>query len=119
MKKLFPDTPDVPQGVANRGVRIIEKHLRQHKVDRARDLPEEAKVRLLRDLQAFFDSEMGEGGKGGTGTAKRRFWARVWARIENFLSFSETDTAPPAMLCTLGGVACLAVPPPCGADAGT
>jgi hypothetical protein len=54
MKKIFPESPDVPQGTANRGVRIIEKHLRMHRVDRARDLPEEAKIRLLRDLKSFF-----------------------------------------------------------------
>ncbi|MEN6370521.1 MAG: hypothetical protein ABFD64_00770 [Armatimonadota bacterium] len=92
MKKLFPDTPDVPQGVANRGVRIIEKHLRMHKVDRARDLPEEAKVRLLRDLRAFFDSEMGEGSKGGANAAERGFWSRLWNRIQDFMSVCDNST---------------------------
>lgn len=92
MKKLFPDAPDVPQGVANRGVRIIEKHLRMHKVDRAKDLPEEAKVRLLRDLRTFFESEMGEGTKGGASSAERGFWSRLWSRMQDFLSFSENNT---------------------------
>ncbi|HOK55671.1 MAG TPA: hypothetical protein PLZ21_06540 [Armatimonadota bacterium] len=103
MKKIFPDTPDVPQGVANRGVRIIEKHLRMHKVDRVKDLPEEAKVRLLRDLRTFFDSEMGEGGKHGTGPGERGFWSRLWEKIENFLSFSETDMRTMIILYAFGG----------------
>ena len=89
MKKLFADTPDVPQGVANRAVRIIEKHLRQHKVDRAKDLPEEAKIRLLRDLRFFFESEMGDGGL-GSGSMKRGFWVNFWEKIENFMNFSST-----------------------------
>jgi len=107
MKKLFPETPDVPLGVANRGVKIIEKHLRMHRVDRAKDLPEEARVRLFRDLQAFFESEMGEGGKAGAAGRDRGFWARLWERIENFLSFSETDALMPIAVCTAGGLACI------------
>jgi hypothetical protein len=90
MKKIFPDAPDVPQGVANRGVRIIEKHLRMHKVDRVKDLPEEAKVRLLRDLRSFFDAEMGQGGAKG-GASSHGFWADLWEKIENFLSFSAVS----------------------------
>ncbi|MEN6521651.1 MAG: hypothetical protein ABFD46_10950 [Armatimonadota bacterium] len=98
MKKLFPDMPDVPQGVANRGVRIIEKHLRMHRVDRAKDLPEEAKVRLLRDLRAFFDSEMGEGSKGGAKTTEKGFWSRLWSRIQDFMSVCDNSTGAPAVL---------------------
>ena len=85
MKKIFPESPDVAQGTANRGVRIIEKHLRMHRVERAKDLPEEAKIRLLRDLKSFFESEMG-GGSSRTGN--RGFWANLWEKIENFLSCS-------------------------------
>lgn len=102
MKKLFPDAPDVPQGVANRGVRIIEKHLRMHKVDRAKDLPEEAKVRLLRDLRVFFDSEMGEGSKRGAGPSERGFWGRLWNRFQDFLSFNENDANARTVLSVLG-----------------
>lgn len=55
MKKIFSDAPDVPLATANAVARIIERHLRIHRVDRAKDLPEEAKVRLYRDIRAFFD----------------------------------------------------------------
>lgn len=98
MKKLFPETPDVPQSVANRAVRIVEKHMRQHRVDRASELSEEAKVRLLRDLRAFFEAEMAENGPGGLNAADRRNWfTRLMERIENFLSFGEA-----AIVLTLG-----------------
>jgi hypothetical protein len=113
MKKIFPDTPDVSQGVANRGVRIIERHLRLHKVDRAKDLPEEAKIRLLRDLQAFFDAESREGPK--QGTRERGFWSKLWEKIQNFLSFSETNPGTPSVFCTFGGDAmCGGMPNPDG-----
>lgn len=109
MKKLFPETPDVPQGVANRGVRIIEKHLRMHKVDRAKDLPEEAKVRLLRDLRIFFESEgRDKTSKTGPKGGQRGFWARLWERMENFLSFSDSNTT--TVLCTSGTINCILVP---------
>jgi hypothetical protein len=91
MKKLFPDAPDVPQGVANRGVRIIERHLRMHRVERAKDLPEEAKVRLLRDLREFFDAETKAKGGEGPGTRKQGLWSRFWAKVESFLSFNWID----------------------------
>lgn len=87
MKKMFPESPDVAQGTANRGVRIIEKHLRLHRVERVKDLPEEAKIRLLRDLKSFFDAESGA----GTGTSNRGFWANLWEKIENFLSCRVLD----------------------------
>ena len=90
MKKLFSEAPDVPQNVANRAVRIIEKHLRVHRAERTRDLPEEAKVRLYRDLRFLFEggsaSPHGEGeGKSGV----RGFFSRFWEKIENFLSMAE------------------------------
>ncbi len=88
MKKLFPDVPDVPQSVANRAVRIVEKHLRTHKVTRARDLPEEAKIRLYRDLKFFFESgeQPSTNGNRGEVFSLRGFWARFWEKIEDFLS---------------------------------
>ena len=94
MKKLFPEASDVPQSLANRAAKIIEKHLRLHRVDRARDLPEEAKVRLYRDLRFFFDS----GGqptdtRTGVGTGLRRFFAGLWGKIEDFLSMTESSPA--------------------------
>lgn len=102
MKKLFPETPDVPQSVANRAVRIVEKHLRQHRVDRASELSEEAKVRLLRDLRSFFEAEMAEGGPGGLSAAERKNWfTRLMERIENFLSFGEAAIVATFGLCLL------------------
>ena len=95
MKKLFPEASEVPQSVANRATKIVEKYLRLHRVDRARDLPEEAKVRLYRDLRFFFDS----GGQptdtqtGGVGAGIRRFFAGLWGKIEDFLSMSESSRA--------------------------
>ena len=102
MKKIFPETPDVPQAVANRGVRIIEKHLRMHKVDRAKDLPEEAKIRLLRDLRTFFDAEQEGGRKGGAGSGDRGFWSNLWEKVQNFLSYSIVDQTVSRILCTPG-----------------
>jgi hypothetical protein len=99
MKKLYADAPDVPQGVANRGVRIIERHLRLHKVERAKDLPEEAKVRLLRDLREFFDTEARSKGGQGPGAEGRGLWARLWEKLENFLSFSSLEGGPAVMVC--------------------
>jgi|GEM_PF-3234975 len=88
MKKLFPDVPDVPQSVANRAVRIVEKHLRTHRVTRARDLPEEAKVRLYRDLKLFFESNEQPPTNGNTGRrfSLRAFLSRFWEKIEDILS---------------------------------
>ena len=90
MKKLFPEAPDVAHGVANRAIKIIERHLRVHRADRARDLPEEAKVRLYRDLRFLFESDQQHpGGKpeGATGGI-RQFFSRFWEKIENFLSIA-------------------------------
>jgi len=94
MKKLFPEASDVPQSVANRATKIVEKYLRLHRVDRASDLPEEAKVRLYRDLRFFFDSGGQPTDTGtGFGAGMRRFWSGVWGKIEDFLSMAESDRA--------------------------
>ena len=100
MKKLFPEAPDVPQSVANRAVRVIEKHLRLHRVSRVNDLPEEAKVRLYRDLRFFFE---GDGSTPGTGTGDRTirgFFSRLWEKLEDFLSAVEAgrSTGPVVLL---------------------
>jgi len=91
MKKLFPEAPDVPQSMANRAAKIVEKHLRIHRVERARDLPEEAKVRLYRDLRFFFEGggQPPSSGAPGVGSAIRRFFSGMWGKIEDFLSMSE------------------------------
>lgn len=88
MKKLFPEAPDVPQGTANRVIRIIERHLRIHRVDRAADLPEEAKVRLFRDLRLFFDSDEGPVGRPRQRGESpiRRSLLRLWEKLGNVLS---------------------------------
>ncbi len=91
MTKLFPEAPDVPQSVANRAIKIIERHLRLHRVDRAKDLPEEAKVRLFRDLRFFFESGAQPPGAGPEGGkfSLRRFLSGLWEKLENFLSVFE------------------------------
>lgn len=95
MKKLFPEAQDVPQSVANRGVRIVERYLRIHRVDRAKDLPEEAKVRLYRDLKEFFDSELGSrtGGIEQHREEHQGILTRFLRKLEDFLSFSEVTLA--------------------------
>jgi len=82
MKKLFSEIPDVQQGVANKVVRVIERHFRFHKVTRANDLSEEARVRLHRDLRALFDVELGSG---GSLSADRKRRAGVLEKIHAWL----------------------------------
>jgi hypothetical protein len=100
MKKLSPEAVDVPQGVANKAVRIIEKHLRQGQVERARDLSEESRVRLFRDLRAFLEAESGDG-RPMSGKQKDRLWTRLLRKIEDFLSFGEWSPTVyvPLMFC--------------------
>jgi hypothetical protein len=88
MKKLYPDMPDVAPAVANRAIRIVERHLRTHRVMRARDLPEEARIRLYRDLRLFFegDQQFPDSGCGKRGFSLRRSLSRMWEKIEDFLS---------------------------------
>ena len=91
MKKLFPEMPDVPQSVANGAVRIIERHFKTHRVTRAADLSDEAKVRLHRDLREFFDAEIGLPGPEGPGQSagrKRRIglFEKITTWLEDFLS---------------------------------
>ena len=106
MKKLFSEAQDVPQSVANRAAKIVEKHLRLHRVDRARDLPEEAKVRLYRDLRFFFDSggQPSDPGPGGVISGTRRFFSGLWGKLEDFLSMSEgcRSVGPIAILALAG-----------------
>lgn len=117
MKKLFPEAPDVPQSVANRASKIVEKYMRLHRVERARDLPEEAKVRLYRDLRFFFEGggQPTNPGTGGVGFKIRRFLSNVWTKIEDFLSMSEggraTGPIPVLAWATFGESARLAIVP--------
>lgn len=61
MKKVNRLVPDVPQRVADRGTEVVERHLTTYGVSRASELPEEAKVRLMRDLQRFYKQEFPQG----------------------------------------------------------
>jgi hypothetical protein len=61
VKKVNRYVPDVPQRVADRGTEIVERHLAAYGVSRAMDLPEEGKVKLMRDLQSYFGREIPEG----------------------------------------------------------
>lgn len=92
MKKLFPEMPDVPQNIANRAARIIEKHIRTHRVEKVKDLPEEARIRLYRDLRFLFDGgDQPLSNVGGGGFSIRRFFSRLWEKLEDFLSACEMD----------------------------
>jgi len=95
MKKLYPDVPDVTPTVANRAARIVERHLRTHRVSRARDLSEEAKIRLYRDLRLFFegDQQSPRTGSGKPGFSVGRFLSNLWERIEDFLSACDGSRA--------------------------
>jgi hypothetical protein len=77
--------------MANKASRIVEKHLRLHRVNRASELPEEGKVRLYRDLRLFFESggQPPSSGQDGNWSYVRRLLSRAWERVENFLSFSD------------------------------
>src|SRR4051794_17722250 len=61
VKKVNRYVPDVPQRVADRGTEIVERHLAAYGVSRAMDLPEEGKVRLMREMNGFFGGELPEG----------------------------------------------------------
>ena len=86
MKKVNRYVPDVPQKVADRGTEIVERHLAAYGVSRAMDLPEEGKVRLVRELQGFFNHDLPEGmqmldpREMGWRGAVRRAWRRVTGR---------------------------------------
>ena len=87
MKKLFPGMPDVPQNVANGAVRIIERHFKTHRVTRATELSDEAKVRLHRDLREFLNTEIGLPGP-QSAVRKRRvgLFEKITTWLEDFLS---------------------------------
>ena len=90
MKKLYPDADDVSQNVANQAVRIVERHLRRGQVKRAGDLPEEAQVRLLRDVRALFDREMAlRDGHPPSDRQRDGLWSHFIKRLDDFLSFSD------------------------------
>jgi hypothetical protein len=61
VKKVNRYMPDLPQKLSDRGTELVEKHLAAYGVSRAADLPEEGKVRLMRDLQGYFGHELPDG----------------------------------------------------------
>ena len=58
MRKIYQSVPDVPQAIANKAIDIMERHLSSNGVRRAEELPEESKVRLMREIQHFLQSEL-------------------------------------------------------------
>lgn len=83
MRKVFRYMTDVPQGVADRGTELIERHLAAYGVSRAMDLPEEGKVSLAHQLDNFFAGEL------PGGLPERRPWHALrplWARVRGFFS---------------------------------
>ena len=83
MKKVNRYVPDVPQRIGDRGTEVIERHLAANGVSRAAELSEEAKVRLLREMRAFYNQELPEGltmldpRDMGIRGVLRRFWRFV------------------------------------------
>ena len=63
MKKLNKYMPDLPQKLSDRGTELVERQLAAYGVSRAADLPEEGKVRLMRELQSFLAHELPDGVK--------------------------------------------------------
>ena len=83
MKKVSRHLPDVPQGIADRGTEILERHFNAYGVKRASDLPEEDKVRLYREMQQYFAEEM-PGGLEMKPPAP--WWVRAATRIRSFFT---------------------------------
>lgn len=83
MKKVNRYVPDVPQRVADRGTEIVERHLATYGVSRASDLPEEGKIRLMKDLRGFFDQELPEGLRmlDPSDVGLRGVFKRLWLRL--------------------------------------
>jgi len=61
VRKIYQSAPDVPQALSNKAIEMIERHFAASGVRRAEELPEENKVRLFRELQRFFQSELPNG----------------------------------------------------------
>jgi hypothetical protein len=81
MKKVNRHLPDVAQGTADRGTESIERLFNAYGVKRASDLPEEGKVRLYRQMQQYFSTEMPHGVEARPPTP---WWAAVVARVRSF-----------------------------------
>ncbi len=83
MKKVNRHLPDVSQGIADRGTEIIERHFNAYGVKRACDLPEEGKVRLHRDMQHYFTTELPAG---FDVRSPSPWWTRAAAWVRTFFT---------------------------------
>jgi hypothetical protein len=83
VKKVHRHVPDVPQAIGDRGTEIVERHFQAYGVKRAMDLPEEGKVHLMREMQAFFAAELPNPGEA---PVQRSALARWWERMRRFFS---------------------------------
>jgi hypothetical protein len=83
VKKVNRYAPDVPQKAGDRGTEIVERHLAAYGVSRASDLPEEGKVKLMRELQSFFNRDIPEGLTmlNPADMGWRGFFKRLWYRF--------------------------------------
>ncbi len=92
MRKIYQSAPDVPQAIANKAIEIIERQFAANGVRRAEELPEESKVRLLRELQAFFASEFPPNVRGEKKAA--RYSLGFFASVLNWCRglFSKDDS---------------------------
>lgn len=91
MRKIYQSAPDVPQAIANKAIEIIERQFAANGVRRAEELPEESKVRLLRELQAFFASEFPPNVRGEKAA---RYSQGFFASVLNWFRglFSKSDS---------------------------
>jgi hypothetical protein len=85
VKKVHRHIPDVPQGIADRGTEIVERHFQAYGVKRAMDLPEEGKVHLMREMRSFFAAELPQHSEA---TAPRSPIAQWWDRVRRFFEGS-------------------------------
>jgi len=81
VKKVHRHVPDVPQGIADRGAEIVERHFQAYGVKRAMDLPEEGKVHLLREMRNYFATELPDPHEVD---APRSTLGRWWDRVRRF-----------------------------------
>jgi hypothetical protein len=86
MRKVHNQYPDVSQAIGDRGTAVVQRCFEAYGVTRAMDLPDEGKVRLVRDLRGFFSVEIPEGVKPlepweyGWRGALHRFWTALRRR---------------------------------------
>jgi len=82
VKKVHRHVPDVTQGVADRGTEIVERHFQAYGVKRAMDLPEEGKVHLMREMNAFFATELPQQSAVAPPSSG---WALCWKRLRQLI----------------------------------